>query len=185
MRRLIRMLALCTLIGSAPVLATGCYGSFAVTKKLHTWNGGFNKWVSALLFWGLIIIPAYELVMLGDALIFNLIEFWTGSNPIGGGGGKTSKLERTPDGAVKTKVGGVEYKLRPTSGGKAVLERDGKPVAQATVGRDGALVLQDMDGRELKRLSAVDTASMRQRVAAAGLLDGADVRRGPARVANK
>ncbi len=35
-----------------------------------------------LVFLGLIIIPAYGLFSFGDAIIFNSIEFWGGSNPI-------------------------------------------------------------------------------------------------------
>ena len=35
-----------------------------------------------LIFWGLNIIPVYGLFFLGDAIIFNVIEFWSGSNPI-------------------------------------------------------------------------------------------------------
>ena len=27
-------------------------------------------------------MPAYELILLGDLLIFNTLEFWTGSNPL-------------------------------------------------------------------------------------------------------
>ncbi|MDX2011655.1 MAG: DUF3332 domain-containing protein [Myxococcaceae bacterium] len=67
----------------AAAASTGCYGKFAATKKLHDWNGSFgSKFVSTLIFWLFLILPVYELFALGDALIFNLIEFWTGSNPL-------------------------------------------------------------------------------------------------------
>jgi hypothetical protein len=35
-----------------------------------------------LVFWGLNIIPVYGLFFVGDVFIFNVIEFWSGSNPI-------------------------------------------------------------------------------------------------------
>ena len=41
-----------------------------------------QKFVNELVFLGLCILPAYELCTLGDALIFNSIEFWGGQNPI-------------------------------------------------------------------------------------------------------
>ena len=60
------------------------FGSFALTSKLHNWNGSVSdsKFVNELVFLGLCILPAYELCCLGDALIFNSIEFWGGNNPV-------------------------------------------------------------------------------------------------------
>jgi hypothetical protein len=55
----------------------GCYGSFQLTGSLYEWNGRVtrNAFVQQLLFWGLCIIPVYELALVGDAIIFNLLEF--------------------------------------------------------------------------------------------------------------
>lgn len=41
-----------------------------------------SKFVNNLVFWGLNIVPVYGLFFLGDIIIFNVIEFWSGSNPI-------------------------------------------------------------------------------------------------------
>ena len=72
------------MIAVSSVAFTGCYGSFSLTSKLHNWNGQVSnaKFVNELVFLGLCIIPAYELCCLGDALIFNSIEFWGGQNPV-------------------------------------------------------------------------------------------------------
>lgn len=72
-------LALCVM-----VLSTSCLGSFSAFNSLKDWNSQVsnNKFVNNLLFWGLNIIPVYPLFFLGDTLIFNVIEFWSGSNPI-------------------------------------------------------------------------------------------------------
>ncbi|GGE38042.1 hypothetical protein GCM10010832_17890 [Psychroflexus planctonicus] len=35
-----------------------------------------------LVFWALNIVPVYSLFLAGDVFLFNLLEFWTGSNPI-------------------------------------------------------------------------------------------------------
>lgn len=71
-------------IASAAVSLTGCYGPFRLTNKLHTWNGQVSqkKFVNELVFLGMCIIPAYEICLLGDGLIFNSIEWWGGNNPI-------------------------------------------------------------------------------------------------------
>lgn len=66
------------------VTFSGCFGSFSVTRNLWEWNSNVsnNKFVNELVFLGLCIVPAYELFTLGDVLIFNSIEFWSGRNPI-------------------------------------------------------------------------------------------------------
>jgi hypothetical protein len=63
--------------------STGCFGSFALVHKLYDFNKSFgNKFVQTIVFWVFCIIPVYEVASLGDAVILNLIEFWTGSNPL-------------------------------------------------------------------------------------------------------
>lgn len=65
------------------ILLAGCTGPFALTKKVHTWQTGFEeKWVDEAAFLGCVILPVYSLCTLGDAVIFNSIEFWTGDNPM-------------------------------------------------------------------------------------------------------
>jgi len=62
---------------------TGCVGSFALTNKVLDWNKGLgNKFVQEIVFLGFHIIPVYPITIFGDAIILNLIEFWTGSNPV-------------------------------------------------------------------------------------------------------
>jgi hypothetical protein len=65
------------------MLTTSCYGPFNLTRKLHHWNGTIDgKWGNEGVFLLVAIIPVYGICMLGDALIFNSIEFWGGTNPI-------------------------------------------------------------------------------------------------------
>lgn len=64
-----------------------CFGGFALTKKLYTFNKSImsndqafaGKFVRTLVMWIMAIIPVYGIGMFLDLLIFNLIEFWTGS----------------------------------------------------------------------------------------------------------
>jgi hypothetical protein len=65
--------------------STGCLGSFQLFNNLKDWNheATDDKWLNELIFLGLNIIPVYGLAFLGDAIIFNTIEFWTDENPIG------------------------------------------------------------------------------------------------------
>lgn len=74
---------------------SSCYGPFRLTSKLHDWNGRVSqkKFVNELVFLGLSILPAYELCVLGDVLIFNSIEFWGGNNPIAMKEGQVEEME--------------------------------------------------------------------------------------------
>lgn len=87
-RKVIAVVALIGFLGAT----TACYGPFNLTKTLYKWNGQIKgsgqvtaKWMQELVFLGLAILPVYEFALLGDALIFNSIEFWTGDNPIKAG----------------------------------------------------------------------------------------------------
>lgn len=67
---------------------TGCFGNFALTRKVYKWNDSIagddlaGKFVKSLVMWGLCVIPVYQFSGFADIIIFNLIEFWTGSNPL-------------------------------------------------------------------------------------------------------
>ena len=63
---------------------TACFGSFALVKKVYEFNqsASNNKFVTTLLFYGLNIVPVYGVAAIVDVVILNLIEFWSGSNPV-------------------------------------------------------------------------------------------------------
>jgi hypothetical protein len=70
---------LCILISQS-----ACFGSFGLTKTIYEWNDSVtqNKFVKTLIFYGLSIIPVYAIGVMVDVIILNLIEFWSGSNPM-------------------------------------------------------------------------------------------------------
>ncbi len=78
-----KKLTICTLL-SVSVLFSSCLGSFSAFNGLRDWNDGLtdSKFLDNLIFWVLNIIPVYGLFFIGDVLIFNVIEFWSGSNPL-------------------------------------------------------------------------------------------------------
>lgn len=78
-----KTLTICLVVAGS-LAFSGCYGPFRLTTKLHAWNDQVSnkKFVKELVFLGMCILPAYEVCMLGDGLIFNSIEFWGGNNPI-------------------------------------------------------------------------------------------------------
>ncbi len=78
-----KKISTCLLLSSA-ILFSSCLGSYKAFNNLREWNQGLtdSRFLDNLIFWGLWIVPVYELFILGDTLIFNVIEFWSGSNPI-------------------------------------------------------------------------------------------------------
>lgn len=81
MRRTLATTALALALASS---SAGCYGSYQAAKKVHAWNGRATNSpiVNSIIHLGFWIVPIYPLVVAGDFLIFNNIEFITGSNPL-------------------------------------------------------------------------------------------------------
>jgi hypothetical protein len=59
----------------------GCFGTFQLTRNLYEVNRSVDdKYVRSVLTW-ILVIP-YALTGALDFLAFNVIEFWTGQNPV-------------------------------------------------------------------------------------------------------
>ena len=75
---------------------SGCYGPFNLTRRLYQWNGQVGaKWEREFMFVVLAWAQVYSLTGLGDAVVFNSMEFWTGKNPVDPPGKGHSGLPRT------------------------------------------------------------------------------------------
>lgn len=74
---------ICIALASS-LMFTSCLGSFSAFNGLKDWNMGMtdSKFLNNLVFWGLWILPVYEIFVVGDLFIFNVLEFWTGNNPV-------------------------------------------------------------------------------------------------------
>jgi hypothetical protein len=129
-RRLVPLAAAVALVSFA---GTGCYGKFALVKKVYDWNGTIeNKFLRSLVMFAFVIIPVYELSSLGDYIIFNVIEFWGGTNPIAMKEGEVREKVATVEGKrVKMTVSDLGARLR--------IEVDGKQTLEARVTEHGAV----------------------------------------------
>lgn len=77
-KRFLSMAMLCLLC--TPIL-NSCMGSFKLTKKVYAFNESLgDKWINEIVFF--IFNGVYSFTLLADGVVFNLIEFWTGSNPV-------------------------------------------------------------------------------------------------------
>jgi hypothetical protein len=75
------------LLAMAPLALSGCFGGFPMTKAVYHGNRNVyssvegdrtqRKLAQSVVMW--VFIPVYAGAAVGDMVVFNLIEFWTGS----------------------------------------------------------------------------------------------------------
>lgn len=106
--KILRKTAFIAALGSLMVSQSGCFGEFALVRKVYNWNQDLSssKFVRTLVFYVLNIVPVYGIASFIDFVILNLIEFWSGSNPVAMNEGDYEMQLVT--------VKGVEYKLEAT-----------------------------------------------------------------------
>jgi len=75
-----RLLAL--VLGSV-LMTSSCLGPNHLFNSLINWNADVSRhnWINEALFVGLVIVPVYQIALIGDVLVFNTIAYW-GENPI-------------------------------------------------------------------------------------------------------
>ena len=175
-----------TLAASAAVVgSTGCFASFGATTTLWNFNNTVsgNKWVNWLVFLVLTIVPVYALFVLGDVLIFNTIEFFTGSNPLAsttrdlGYGNAVAyqrdehdpslvRLEHRRDGEIV----GIYY-VKKDGDNFSLLDRQRKTIAQ-TSENNGTVTVRDGHGNIIEQLDPEAMRTLKARSLATGSVVG-------------
>jgi hypothetical protein len=83
MKKLILKSTVIGMLAVFSISSTGCFGEFALTRKVYTFNDGIgDKFVKTIVFYAMNIVPVYGIASAADFFILNLVEFWTGSNPL-------------------------------------------------------------------------------------------------------
>jgi hypothetical protein len=83
-----RIIIIMVLISFITLSMTSCFGKFNLTKKIYQLNAGLGgndfggKFIKTIVMWAMYIIPVYPICGFVDIVVLNLIEFWTGSNPL-------------------------------------------------------------------------------------------------------
>lgn len=128
------------IVAAAATGFAGCYGSFGAVKKLHGWNGSLDNGgiLTQVVFWVLGAVQVYTLFALGDVLIFNTLEFWTGSNPMADSGDV-----QMVDGGYEFEREGRAYRIERTGDRTLRVEVDGLHVGDAELQPDGGLLVRD------------------------------------------
>jgi hypothetical protein len=129
---------LCTVFAAVAVFVggmsfTGCAGRYALFNKAHPFVGNIGgKWVGAVVNWFVGIPIIYPFCLFADIFIFNVLEFWTGTNLVASG----DSLEQIDENgnrltAVKNDDGTLSLKVTEATGETSVylLDRVGDDVS--------------------------------------------------------
>lgn len=115
-KKIVSIFTASMLLFSVTFMNTGCFGSFNLTQKVYNFNKGVgNKFVQEIVFILLFFIPVYAVAGAIDAIILNLVEFWTGSNPLA-----------MNDGEIKQQLANIDGKLvqmTATKGKMTIIEQ--------------------------------------------------------------
>lgn len=169
-----RKIVLLTILAMMPMM-TSCYGHFPLTRAIYRANGSVGssidgdrtqrKILQSAVFWVFVIIPVYAIGGIGDALIFNLIEFWTGNTTTIGyhqeHNGVAVAFEAQPDGrhAVLTisRKGNVlarENFIKLSDSLYEVRHADGTLAGTVVRDAQGGFLLNNDQGRTISTIPA-------------------------------
>jgi len=110
-------------MASTLLFTTGCFGKFALTREVYKFHDSIagndfgGKAVKSVLFWVLGSI-VYGFTGFVDVFILNVLEFWTGSNPLAMHEGQKE--------IQIVKHNGVEYQITATKNKFEVVQLSGK-----------------------------------------------------------
>ena len=80
-----RFFTMVLVVSLASASLTSCAGQFALFNRVVPAVGNLGgRWIGAVVFW-IIGSPVIGITLFADVIIFNVIEFWTGSNPVAAG----------------------------------------------------------------------------------------------------
>jgi hypothetical protein len=71
------------LVAAVGALSAGCFGKFQLTRKVYDINQSVDeKYVRSAVTWIFVIVQVYTVAALVDLIVFNIMEFWSGENPV-------------------------------------------------------------------------------------------------------
>ncbi|MCB9795254.1 MAG: DUF3332 family protein [Alphaproteobacteria bacterium] len=157
---------LATTLPLTALAASGCIGSFALTKRVYSWNRGMGSpVVQEVIFLIFLIIPVYSVVLTIDGLLLNTIEFITGSNPLARAEGEeaeaVAELEEGTRVRFRRRRGQLEVQLihpdgrrslrrfEQTEDGLRVTDASDALIAEARFDGLGGIVVTDAAGETL------------------------------------
>ena len=162
----------CTVILALTPFVAGCFGPFVLTKAVQKVNASVPLGIfQQIVFW--LILPAYGVAIVGDMLVMNLIDFWTGIPSAvamaSDAQGNTIALNPSADGTEATltvtaadgTVQQVRF-VRLPDGVSEAYDASGNLLGRTTCTPAGGLEMTDANGRLMASLSAEEVQQVRE-----------------------
>jgi len=153
------MIAALVLMVFLPVVSTGCFGGFQLTRKVYAFNREVSpdKWIRELVFLAMAIVPVYGAATFLDAVVFNSVEFWTGSNPVLAKNGSSRKITTADGTAILTRTSADTLDVKIDARSEGVDDRSSHFVLK----REGdGFSARTPDGELLARVAEIDGEPM-------------------------
>jgi hypothetical protein len=160
-----KMVALALVISMFTLTNAACFGKFELTRKIYTFNENVSKnpFVRTLMMWVMLIVPIYWLAGVLDLFIFNLIELFSGSNPLSMLDDHTIMVANGNSKAVISRAENsikIDFYENNAYTGSTRVTRDGKGVVRAAgklgsegdfsaAYQDGTFTISDKTGKEI------------------------------------
>ena len=132
----------------SPIVTVGCFGRFALTRKVYAFNRDLSsdRWVRWFGFLIMNFIPVYGAAGAIDLVFANSIEFWGGSNPFAAAHPATRHvLSPQGDLVIVTRIGPDELELR-------VVDTEGASQTLRVMREPGFVAAYDLAGNLLGRV---------------------------------
>jgi hypothetical protein len=142
-----RLLAAVLLAVFIPVSTVGCFGHFALTRKVYAFNRDLSRdrWIRWGGFLVMNVVWIYAAAGLIDVVFANSIEFWGGANPFASAE-RTTRYAYGPNGEIisATVVGSGMIELQ-------ILDRHGDRHLVRIVRENESVAAYDESGRVISR----------------------------------
>jgi hypothetical protein len=145
-------LAVALLATLLPISTAGCFGQFALTRKVYRFNRELSndRWVRWIGFLVMAIVPIYAAAGAVDLVFANSIEFWGGDNPFAASD-RRARYAFGPHGellaATPVEDGVIEFR---------VVDREGRSRAFRVVRESASVAAYDEVGDLVARVGDVD-----------------------------
>jgi hypothetical protein len=140
-----RLLAAVLLATFIPVSTVGCFGKFALTRKVYAFNRDLShdRWVRWFGFLIMNVVLIYAAAGAIDLVFANSIEFWGGANPFASGEG-TTRYAYGPNGEVVSATvvesGTIELRILDRHGDRHAVWLVREADSVAAYGEGGSLI---------------------------------------------
>jgi galactitol-specific phosphotransferase system IIB component len=167
------------LIAGLAACCAGCAGSFPLTKKVYNDLNAkrTGKWMDEVVFLNCVILPIYGLAAVGDAIVFNTVEFWSDKKPVAEAKAGTvltsgdlqvtlsysSKDDTISVVSLKSLKPGMDFTVKRTETGVVAEDQSGVVLYTSVTEADGGISVYDANKILVRHFSPMEIKEVTRR----------------------